>query len=163
LLAASGAVRIRSDVERKRLFDLAPEQRSQPEQERLLYCEETTQNTLDSLEQAATDILGAGFPVIVDATCLRHSTRSRFRDLAARWEVPFVILYCTAPLEVLRERLAQREKEGRDASEAGVAVMQDQLSALEPLSEDELALSLEVDSSTTSEDLWRRFQALLVV
>jgi aminoglycoside phosphotransferase family enzyme/predicted kinase len=160
LVAASGAVRIRSDVERKRLFGLAPEQRSRPEDTTALYSSEMSRRTFDRLAALAGSIVAAGFPVIVDATFLHRPVRDRFRALAGDLGVPFIIIDCIAGAELLRERLLERERQGRDASEAGVAVMEKQLETDEPIAGDELRHRLPSGSGEDGDALLARCRAL---
>jgi len=72
--------------------------------------------------------------VVIDAAFLRRAEREEFRKLAARLAVPFRILECTAPAEILRQRVEARKG---DASEATVAVLEKQLLWFEPLTADE--------------------------
>ena len=160
LVGASGAVRIRSDVERKRLFGLAPEQRSRPEDEAKLYGSAMSRKTFARLELLAAQALRAGFPVIVDATFLHRRTRDAFRTLARQLAQPFVIIDCAAPAEELRRRLVEREDQGRDASEAGVRVMESQLAADQPPAGEELAHRIAVNSAEDANALWQRLQVV---
>lgn len=160
LVAASGAVRIRSDVERKRLFGLAPEERSRPEDGAALYSREMSRRTFDRLAALAGSIVTAGFPVIVDATFLHRAVRDQFRALAAGLGVPFVIIDCIAGADLLRERLLERERQGRDASEAGVAVMEKQLETDQPLAGEELPHRLPAESGEDGGALLARCRTL---
>jgi aminoglycoside phosphotransferase family enzyme/predicted kinase len=160
LVAASGAVRVRSDVERKRLFGLAPEQRSDAADVAELYSSGMSRRTFAHLQELAELIVTAGFPVIVDATFLHRPVRDTFRVQANRLGVPFAIIDCRAEVGVLRERLLARQRLRQDASEAGVAVMESQLSSDEPLAGDELAFALEADSAEAPASLWKRFRRL---
>ena len=161
LVAESGAVRIRSDVERKRLFGLAPEKRSQPEDEASLYSPDMTRRTFTRLEELATLIVTAGFPVIVDATFLHRAVRDTFRNLAGKLEVPFVILDCIAEPDILRARLAERDRHGRDASEAGITVMESQLAQREHLAGEELNVQAQMHSGEDAGALWLRVERLI--
>jgi len=143
LLERSGAVRLRSDVERKRLFGLRPLQ-SSTAFALDVYTAEATQRTFDRLADIARDALRAGWPVIVDAAFLGRSERQRFKALAAELGVPFAILHCHAAETVLRERVAARHAAGNDASEADVAVLQRQIDHHEPLGDDERAIAFDV-------------------
>jgi aminoglycoside phosphotransferase family enzyme/predicted kinase len=154
LVAASGAVRIRSDVERKRLFGLAPEQRSRPEDIPTLYAMDMSRKTFRRLEKLAAEVVAAGFPVIVDGTFLHRRVRDDFRQLAQQLEVPFVILDCVADLQALRRRLLARESGGLDASEADVGVMEQQRANMEPLSDAERDVAVETDSGAGADALW---------
>lgn len=163
LVANSGALRIRSDVERKRLFGLAPEQRSRPQDEQQLYGSAMSQQTFERLEQLATQIIEAGFAVIVDATFLHRSRRSNFRKLAAKLAVPFVIIDCEAPAAVLRQRLLAREQQAGDASEAGIRVMEKQLEINQAPGKDELAYRVAAHSDEDANTLWQRLRQLTEV
>ncbi len=162
LAGASGAIRIRSDVERKRLFGLQPEQRSQPTDEAELYSRDMTRRTFERLEHLAASTVRAGFAVIIDATFLHRVARERFHRLADDLQVPFVIVDCTAPDATLRQRLAAREQHGQDASEAGIAVMEQQRTHAQPLTPAEQACRLPVnDSGVPAADLWLALQTFL--
>ena len=155
LVAAGGAIRIRSDVERKRLFGLAPEQRSDPADEAQLYSSAMSRRTFTRLEQLAGEILAAGFAVIVDATFLHRRSRDQFHTLATSLALPFIIIDCVAPAEQMRERLRERERHGQDASEAGVQVMENQLANAQPLGAGELQYRFEADSAEDGAVLWQ--------
>lgn len=128
-LAQQGAIRIRSDVERKRLFGLGALERSR-ERGVDLYTPKATQATYRHLLRLARGLLQAGFPVVLDAAYLRHSERDEARALAAQLSVPFTILACDAPYEVLRARILARHA---DRSEADVAVLDHLMGCIEPL------------------------------
>jgi len=108
LVEATGAIRLRSDVERKRLCGLAPLERSTDRSELDLYAPAVTQRTYAHLAQQAARVIAAGFTVVVDATFLQRAQRDAFRHLAAQLNVPCTILACRAPAETLRRRVAQR-------------------------------------------------------
>ncbi|WP_442509608.1 AAA family ATPase [Novipirellula sp. SH528] len=126
--------RLRSDVERKRMFGLQPTDRSSPPG---LYSDESTTATYDRLSKLAKDILRSGYSVVVDATFLEQSQRSRFRDLAFSEGVSFAILDCQADNATLHQRVADRNKRNADASDADRAVLQHQLETRQPLTSEE--------------------------
>ena len=137
LCEATGAVRLRADVERKRLFGLDAESSSRAAGLDI-YTADAGTRTFDRLAQLAEDVLSAGFPVVVDATFIRRSLRERFRTLAGRLGVPFRILLCSAPEGELRKRVATRVAQGSDASEADTRVLESQLANVEwPAASDE--------------------------
>ncbi|MDT7837738.1 bifunctional aminoglycoside phosphotransferase/ATP-binding protein [Aquabacterium sp. OR-4] len=112
-----GGVRLRSDVERKRLFGLAADARGGAALG--LYTPEANRRTHARLHALAEGALRAGVPVVLDAASLRRSERDAVRALAARLGLPFTLVLCEAPEALLRERLAQRAARGDDASDAG--------------------------------------------
>ena len=135
LLERAGAIRLRSDVERKRAADLAP--RADTRAVADLYQPQAHASTYARLEALARDALRAGYPTIVDAAFLRREERERMRSLAAALRVPFTILHCHAPLPLLRERVRIRRAQGADASEADEQVLERLRSQEEPLGADE--------------------------
>ncbi|MGO4606206.1 AAA family ATPase [Variovorax sp. 2RAF20] len=148
LLGAAGAVRVRSDVERKRLYGLDPLARSAA----LgldIYGAQATRQTFERLRACARDALLAGYPVIVDAAFLRGAERRSFEALATELRVPFTILDCRASPATLRRRVAERDTAGTDASEAGLAVLERQFEWQDPLAANERALAIEVSTEDT--------------
>ena len=146
LLEQAGALRLRSDVERKRLFGLRPLASSGSGPGGGIYRPEDSQRTYARLLALATIALDAGWPVIVDATFLRAAERDAFREAARARGLPFAILHCRADAGLLRERVRARGQRGDDPSEAGLAVLERQLADREPLRADELPLAIEVDT-----------------
>lgn len=159
LSEAVGALCARSDVERKRLFGLAPLQSSQGRVPGGIYGEGTTERTYQKLLEIAQLGLEAGWPVLIDAAFLRRPERARFAALAAALGVPFTIIDCRAPKAVLLERVARRQAAGGDASEADAAVLERLGSVDETLDERELAGALVVDAARppVPKDLARRW------
>jgi len=150
LLERIGAVRIRSDVERKRLHGLAADARTQSAVAGGIYGADATRRTYAQLAEAAASAIRAHWPAIVDATFLRRAERAAFRDLARELAAPFVVLSCEAPEAVLRERIVARARGGGDASEADLAVLARQLEIQEPIGGDELRDTIVLDASAGS-------------
>lgn len=148
-----GALRLRSDIERKRLRGLPALARSGSALDCGLYDEETTHATYQRLIQLAREVLQAGFPVLVDAACLRRWQRELFSRLADELNVPFRILCCRADQATLRSRIVAREHDGTDASEAGLAILQRQLLDNDPLSPAEQDAAIVFDSDSDSDSL----------
>jgi predicted kinase len=146
LIEATGAIRLRSDVERKRLFGLAPLERSSGRSDVDLYAPDITQRTYAHLAQQTARVIEAGFSALVDATFLKHAQRDAFRRLAARLGVPFTILAFRAGAETLRRRVAHRSAQAHDASEADLAVLHGQFAALESLTAAEQTSTLTIDT-----------------
>ncbi|HET7794102.1 MAG TPA: AAA family ATPase [Rhizobacter sp.] len=146
LLERAGAVRLRSDVERKRLFGLTPLQRSH-EAGLDLYTPRATQDTFDRLRDLARQALLAGYPVIVDAAFLQRAERETFRRLADELRLPFTVIRCTADVPTLRERVARRADEGVDPSEATTEVLEWQIRTQEAPEPAEQGWTLGIDTS----------------
>jgi tetratricopeptide (TPR) repeat protein len=77
-----GAIRIRSDVERKRLHGYAADANSQSGIKSGIYTEDAGRRTYERLAEMAACIVDGGFIAIVDATFLEQVWRSRFQRLA---------------------------------------------------------------------------------
>jgi aminoglycoside phosphotransferase family enzyme/predicted kinase len=140
LLEHLGAVRVRSDVERKRLVGLAAGARSGSALDAGLYAPEMTARTYARLHEVAATALEAGHAVIVDAAMLRRAERDALRALAARLNVRCELVWCEAPPATLRARVARRQARGADASEATVAVLARQRQIVEPPAAQERAI-----------------------
>ncbi len=123
----SAAIRIRSDVERKRLFGLCETERVGEAAAAELYSPTANERTYGRLAELARTIVESGFPVVVDAAFLAQDEREEFRRLAGKLQVPFLIVACSAPESVLLDRVVARERDGRDASDAGASVLRLQL------------------------------------
>ncbi|MBK7846172.1 MAG: AAA family ATPase [Zoogloea sp.] len=133
---AAATLRLRSDVERKRLHGLPALAHSRPDtQSGGIYTAEATRLTFAHLAEAAAGMLDAGWSVIVDAAFLKRAERDTFRNIALSRGADFAILACSAPDDELRRRLEARQG---DASEATVAVLERQLGWIEALAADEL-------------------------
>jgi len=152
LLETLGCLRLRSDVERKRLAGLAAEARSHSGLKAGLYSSDATRLTFEHLLATTAMLLAAGFPVIVDATFLRRAARQPFLELARELGIPLRIVSLRAPVPLLQARVSQREEQGRDASEAGLEVLAHQLQAHDSLAQDELEQSLVLEAVQT--DQW---------
>ena len=135
-----GAIRVRSDVERKRLLPGTAGAS--------LYTRDMTHRTYARLAEIASLLLGAGLPVIVDATFLGAAERGTQRELARRLRVPFRILDVDAPETVLRERISARRQVAQDPSDATTAVLEQQLRERERLLPQERAHSVHIDGVT---------------
>ena len=135
------ALRLRSDVERKRLLGIDPHEDATGQG---AYSPDLTRRTYDRLAEQARSVVASGHVAIVDATFLRRAQREHFRELAENLRVPFRIIDCDAPAQVLRERILQRRDEAGNVSDADLAVLEGQLASREPLSDIERRYSIPV-------------------
>ena len=163
LLEPLEAIRIRSDLERKRLFGLwgqalAPPRQGDP------YAPAVSEELFAELLPAqAAAVLVAGFSAIVDATFLRQLDRQRMAAVAQAARVPLLILDFQVPVPLLRQRISARQQQGRDPSDADWAVLKQQIAMAEPLtaSEQQRAVPVGVDqpAATTVQALRQRLAA----
>lgn len=154
-----GAIRLRSDVERKRLVGLTALANSRTGKHDL-YSTAATHATYTRLLDDARSVLRAGFTVIVDAAFLRHDERVLFQNLAQEMRTPFIIVSLYADDATLRDRIMQRQKQGNDASEADLAVLEKLRGVQEELSAQEQSYALTLNGAQ-DETVWHALQARL--
>jgi len=117
---APGALLVRSDVERKRLFGVPETQRL----ERQHYRIGTAQRVYSIVEDKARRGLAAGQAIIVDAVFAKQDERAAVEAIAREAGCEFVGLWLTAPATTLIARVEHRRG---DASDADRRVVREQL------------------------------------
>ncbi len=140
-----GALQIRSDIERKRLFGYQAQEHSGSSLDNGLYTQEAGQKTYQRLADCAKVVLEAGFSAIIDAAFLKAWQRDLFRQLATERGVKFFIVDFQASDEELSRRLRQRQY---DASEATIAVLQHQQQTTQPLSSEEQKFVITINTES---------------
>ncbi len=140
-------IRVRSDMERKRLFAGAHNGAFGSRLDNSGYSTEATDAVYRRLATLAESLLTAGHGVVLDATFLQRAQRDLLRDLAQGLHVPFVILHCHAPRRFLEHAITQRAHAGGDASDANLHVLERQLATQQPLDGTEIAQTIAVDVS----------------
>lgn len=135
LISAFGAVRVRSDLERRRLLGTGA------------YSAQATETTYARLLSCARSALMAGMRIIVDATFLERIHRRSYRALARECACPLVLLDCQAPESVLRSRVRERAHSGTDPSEATTEVLETQLAMRQAFDGEERAFLIEIDTT----------------
>lgn len=138
-----GAIRLRSDVERKRLFG---EQQGANTPGTGIYSEDASIKTYQHLHETAGTILRAGFSAVIDATYLKRQQRDAAAQTAEATGVPCLIVDCTAPDEVIVRWLAERQAQGGDPSDATLEVIRLQQANREALSTEETLRSKRVET-----------------
>ena len=114
-----GALVLQSDVVRKRLFGVQPEDRLPNG----AYSATVGKRTYALLRDQARAALAAGASVIVDAVHARAEERHAIEAMATEAGVPFFGFWLEAPKRTLRNRVARR---GRTVSDATVEVVERQ-------------------------------------
>jgi len=133
LLEVAPLIRLRSDIERKRLFGLAATDRGGARSGDL-YQPAASDRTYRHLRDTAARLLTWGYSVVVDAAFLMRGQRELFATLAGDLDLPFAIVHCEVEDTLARDRLRWRSRAGSDASDADVAVFEQQLRHTEALS-----------------------------
>ena len=115
-----GARVLRSDVTRKVLLGVDPEERLPA----TAYTRETSAHVYDTLCRKAAMGLAAGYTVIIDAVALTAAERNSFAEVARAAGVPFSGLWLEAGAKAMVDRIRGRV---RDASDASPEVLAEQL------------------------------------
>ncbi|MBE9563601.1 MAG: AAA family ATPase, partial [Proteobacteria bacterium] len=144
LLDVMGGIRIRSDVERKRLFGISPSGSAADNIKSGIYSSDASALTYKKLIELTSLIIKAGYSVIVDAAFLKHEQRRAFQELSEELGMSYKILDITAPSEVMRQRIRQRKD---DVSDADLTVLEHQLTHSKPLYRDEEKYAVSIDTS----------------
>jgi len=160
LLPLIPALRVRSDVERKRLFGLGEAQGSESGVGTGIYTDEVKSDVYARALELADGLLVAGLNVIVDASFLRRADRQRLAALARLHGVEPVWLDTSAPDDELARRLIGRARSGGQVSEADVGVLELQMRSREPLTREELARTVPID--TTRPIDWQDLRAAII-
>ena len=108
-----GALHLRSDLERKALFDTEEFKPLPPE----AYDNEANAMVYETMAQKARTALKQGFPVILDAVFADRRERETAEDLANELGVDFAGLWLHAPDTVLAQRVRERQMDASDATE----------------------------------------------
>jgi len=115
--AAPGALHLRSDVERKRLFGVAETQRLGREHYRAEVSERVYAVLLDKARRA----LMAGHGAVVDAVFAKPEERAAVETVARELGVRFEGLWLHAPTDILMQRVDSRQGDASDADRTVVA------------------------------------------
>jgi aminoglycoside phosphotransferase family enzyme/predicted kinase len=140
------AIHIRSDVERKRLFNLQATDKSDSAVDSGIYNKDASVKTYTKLYTLADHILRNHWNVIVDATFLKQEHRKKFRQLAAEHQAGFIILDCRAEIRSLQQRITARAMEATEISEANLQVLQHQIGTAQSLADNEQSFVVAVDT-----------------
>lgn len=151
------AIHIRSDAVRKQLAAIPLDQRGdqQGAYGSGIYTPEMTQQTYDRLLELGLFLAQQGFPVILDAKYDRQVFRQAAIAQAEAAKIPLQIVQCTAPLQVLRDRLATRQG---DIADATADLLSDQVKAAEPFTATEQPYVAVIEST---QDLQPQLQPLI--
>lgn len=113
LAAHLGLVHLRTDALRKHLAGVPAHEKAPPS----AYTTDMSGRTYARMHRLATQVLGDGFPVLMDATFTLPSSREAVADLARQCGVPFLGLWCDVPEDEARRRIRGRTGDVSDADE----------------------------------------------
>lgn len=152
ILEQVAIIRLRSDVERKRLFGLDIMSNSNSTTNDNIYSSNATEKTHQRLFKLASAILNKGRSVIIDATFLSREYRQQASELAKQNKAHFYILDCQVSEKILLQRIAKRIQLNNDASEANKTVLENQLLHHDSLTDKELAYTTKINTGEELEN-----------
>ncbi len=114
---APGAIHLRTDLERKRLFNVGETERLPDE----AYAHAVTDKVYATLNEKAATVLATGYTAIVDAVHSAPHERAAIERVAEAARVPFIGLWLDAPGGLLKDRVAARRGDASDATADVVA------------------------------------------
>ncbi|MFN2114654.1 MAG: AAA family ATPase [Anaerolineae bacterium] len=123
-----------------------------------IYTPEWSDRTYEACLERARQELGDGRRVVIDGAFLTADRRRPFLDLARDARVPAVVLQCTAPDDVVRERLVDRSG---DASDADWAIHQALAARQEPLRDPDTGAAAVIDTGGAEDDSLEQAAAVL--
>ena len=144
LMTQLPAIRLRSDVERKRLFGLDETASSDSKPGKGIYTGASSKRVYEVLIEKAERLLGTGLSVIIDASFLRGADRQLIVALADRQKLEYAFLDTSAERLELEQRLQNRSTHDKDASEADIEVLKSQYETADPLTAAELERTVAV-------------------
>jgi len=141
-----------SDRIRKQLAGVPPDVRPEPRVRAGLYSEAMTRQTYDRLIDMAAAELETRRGAILDATFRSADLRQRLVGDVERRGGAVLFLELAAPNDLIRRRLAERERSSQVASDARLEDFDALTSRYEPPSEIGAAHVLHVDSSLSVDE-----------
>lgn len=146
LMSAMPAIRVRSDIERKRMFGLEETEVSSSGVAQGIYTAEAGRRVYERLFDVTRSILAAGHNVILDAAFLNRADRASAAGIARDCGCMAVIAAVCAPPDVMRQRIVDRARRADAVSEAGQEVLDHQLANAEPVNEQDAAPVVRIEN-----------------
>jgi predicted kinase len=140
LAKQNNAIHIRSDAVRKYLAGIPLSQTG----EQSIYSSEMTEKTYNRLLEFGTMLVMQGFNVVLDAKYDLKKWRETVINFVQSHNISFEIIYCTAPVEVLSDRLRNRTQ---DISDATADLLAQQQANFEPFQDHEKAYVTTIDTN----------------
>ena len=124
---------INSDVVRKALAGKAGIQTEAYHEG--IYSPAMTEKTYARMARQAEKLIASGKGAILDATFNQRAQRQRMARLAAKHNIPFALIHCSAAEELIKQRLIRRASQGQDISDGRWEIYLRQKDSFEALGE----------------------------
>lgn len=146
---------LRSDIVRKQLAGMSPDESGKASFGEGIYTAEWNRKTYSSLLAQSRKLLEMGESVILDASWARIDDRLQARRLGAEVAAEVLELVCQCTPEIAMARIRERQTSGRDPSDADVEVAKEMRfdewpEAIRIDTSDTLASSLEIATGSVS-------------
>jgi hypothetical protein len=150
-----------SDRTRKRLMGHRPTESMRSEAWSGAYSPSSTEAVYEELWRLADIVLSSGRPIVLDASLRTAAMREAAHRLADRHGVPFLLIECSAPRELIRKRLARRESFGAHESDARTNLLDEFEKRFEPIDELPPSEHVRLDTSLPQNENRKRLEAIL--
>lgn len=130
-----GAEVIRTDLIRKELLAIRPEERRPDPFGQGIYSDDISRRTYDRALELAGAELRKGRSVIIDASYKRRDERIRAAEAAKTGKTEFFLVECVCPDEIIRQRLDARQAAGTDPSDGRWEIFLAQKADFDPITE----------------------------
>jgi aminoglycoside phosphotransferase family enzyme/predicted kinase len=155
-----GHVRVSTDEARKSHFGLPTETHLYDRYGEGIYDKKSNKVTYEKLYSIASRNLNKGHSVVVDASFSDKNERQRFYSLGAKLNLPIKFVLCSAPEEVIKKRLLDREKSGRGPSDGRWDLYEDQKRSYHPLDQSKEQY-IEIDTNQEKSDTFYKLFSML--
>ncbi|MFL2639789.1 MAG: AAA family ATPase [Dehalococcoidia bacterium] len=155
-----GHVRVSTDEVRKSVLGLPTGTRSYDQYGEGIYDEKNNKVTYERLFSIASRSLNKGHSVVVDASFSDKNERQRFYSLGEKFNLPIKFVLCIAPEEVIKQRLLDREKSGKGASDGRLDIYEDQKNVYDSLDQSKEPY-IEIDTNHEKSDTFYKLFSML--
>ena len=152
---------VRSDVVRKELLGLAPEERRYVGWDQAEYAPAVTERTYAEMLERAERLVGEGHSVVLDGCYAKRAERHAAVKLSRHIKVPLLLLECRASEEVIRERLEKRAAKNGSVSDGRWEIYHQQVKQFEPPEEIPGDSRVVLDRSKPIEELMEELAAMV--
>lgn len=143
------AIHIRSDAVRKHLAHVPLYEPGGEE----IYTLEMTKKTYQRLLELGLLLAKQGFWVILDAKYDQQEQRGEVIETCNSHQLPLQIIECTAPMDILQERLQQRQG---DIADATPDLLTSQLAKAQPFTDYEKNYLTTIDTTQNIDNQWKK-------
>ena len=151
---------VSSDRTRKRLMGRKSNASMRSEAWSGPYSPSATEAVYEEILRLADVVLSSGRPVVLDASFRSAAERSAARRLANQHGVPFLLVECSAPRELTRERLSSREGVVAHESDARIDLFDEFERHFERIDELPTSEHVRLDTSRPPDENLRRLQSI---